>query len=619
MSSKGSIKGAGSANERSRLLPNPNPTVRYDTERPLESPDSLAPPNLDEILHRKRPWYRSLFSFNTGRRGQLVLTCTSIGLSSLQANGVYCWPTYGPVVVRQMELTGPQAQTIAVGGILGVYIMAAPLGSLTDRYGPRFGSLLSGVLAAVGYLGFAFILSVAGPETPYVNVYLTIAFCLVGAATVGSYFACLTCASLSFPHYPTLSLSVPLSLLGLSSLFLSSFSSLSTFQSPAPNPELLPVRFLTFLGILCPAINLFSAIFMKTIPPLPPKIKLVTDAQNDEDSDAEEEAYDALAEATMAMSQSLHLDERSPWLLGGYEAALEEVEAMQKGTAKQWTAWDLVKDWEGFWALGVILAFCIGPCETIIASIGTILTSLLPPALDEPAPSTVALFTNTIIVLNAPNALTLRNKHVSIISLTSTISRLIAGALADYLCPPVKAVPRRPSDPSTPLSEDGGEPRPTPQTHKFIRTRPVIMYRSVFAGICSVILAMLLAWCAGVLQTEKGLWVLSAGVGTAYGFLFTLSPAIISTHYGPSSFGLAWGMVSYFTALGSVLFSYLYALTSSAVARQSSHLPSTLTKASEKALMCYGAKCFQPSLWVAAAGSLVAGMGFIWIGKRWRV
>ena len=106
---------------------------------------------------------------------------------------MYCWPIYGPVVASQMELTGPQAQTIALGGILGVYLLAAPLGALIDRYGTRSGSLLSATLAAAGYLGFAAILNGAGPDTPGIHIWLTGAFALVGAATVGSYFACLTC------------------------------------------------------------------------------------------------------------------------------------------------------------------------------------------------------------------------------------------------------------------------------------------------------------------------------------------------------------------------------------------------------------------------------------------
>lgn len=43
------------------------------------------------------------------------MTCACIVLSAVQANGVYVWPTYGPVVAKRLELGGPEAQTIVVG------------------------------------------------------------------------------------------------------------------------------------------------------------------------------------------------------------------------------------------------------------------------------------------------------------------------------------------------------------------------------------------------------------------------------------------------------------------------------------------------------------------------
>jgi hypothetical protein len=87
--------------------------------------------------------------------------------------------------------------------------MAAPIGAMTDKRGPRLyvglvewyrvytdslsGSLVSAILSAIGYLVFAWILQTKPPDTPYVHLYLTAAFFCVGAATIGSYFAALTC------------------------------------------------------------------------------------------------------------------------------------------------------------------------------------------------------------------------------------------------------------------------------------------------------------------------------------------------------------------------------------------------------------------------------------------
>ena len=147
-------------------------------------------------------------------------------------------------------------------------------------------------------------------------------------------------ASLSFPSHPTIALSLPLSLIGLSSLFLSSFSTLPQFSTP--QHELNATKYLIFLGILAPIINLFAALFMRVIPQRPLTVHL------------EEESEDL-------RSTALSLDERSPLLIGGPEAVRAEVEAMEKGKDVKWTAWGLLHDWEGFWAFGVLMALCIGP------------------------------------------------------------------------------------------------------------------------------------------------------------------------------------------------------------------------------------------------------------------
>lgn len=420
-----------------------------------------------------------------------------------------------------------------------MYLCAAPLGSLTDHLGPRVGSLISALLSSAGYYCLAAILK-APWAAEWENTYLLLTACYfsVGAATVGSYFAALTTASLSFPAHPTLSLSVPLSFMGLSSLFLSSFSNLSTFEDD--NGELNVVKYLGFLGTLSLCVNLFSSVFMRI---LPPKQDEMDDAQG-WDSDSEYEAYghDSLTIADLA--SSLHLDERTPLLIGGIEAARKDVEAEQHGQDVRWTVWKLVNN-PGFWAFGLVITFCIGPSEMVIASIGNILTSLLPPetlkaeVLDAiKAAPTVVTFARSAA---ENSALALRNKHVLILSICSTVARLATGFLADMLAPPTPAIA---------LADDPSASGPVAR-----RARGFRLLRTSFNAICCVALGLVFLWTAGFLDSEPRLWVLSAGVGALYGAIFTLTPAIVSAHFGATSFGLTWGMVSYFPALGSVLFS----------------------------------------------------------------
>ncbi|WVN87586.1 uncharacterized protein L203_102769 [Cryptococcus depauperatus CBS 7841] len=546
-----------------------SPLVVYDIERRLSS-SSPTPSDLSAILSKKKHWthrFRATLygAMDFPRPVHLGLTCLSIAASASQANGVYCWGTYGPVVARMMKLDGTEAQTIVVGGIVGVYVMAAPLGSLTDTYGPRIGSLVSACLGAIGYMSFSTILAKASPETPYLYLWLTAAYFLVGAATVGSYFACLTCASLSFPNYPTLSLSLPLSLIGLSSLILSSFSSLPYFAS-ATTQDLNPVKFLFFLGVLSPAINLWGSIFMRIVP-LPP---------SDLDTDQEDEA-----EPANSLSQRFHLDEHTPLLIGGPEQALEEIEGLESQgmPEKQWGVRDLLLDYKGFWLFGVLCALTVGPGEMIMASIGSILTSLLPSS-------------TSLLHLVQHSSLVLRNKHVFLISLSSTLSRLLTGVLADYLCPSPTAFinPRYKQDPSQP-------------SHILKQVRKVKLTRSAFTAICSAILAAVFVWSSGYLTREPKLVLTSIGAGSMYGALFTLTPAIVSHHFGPTNFGLAWGMISYFAALGSVVYSYLYALLSD---------PGEETE-------CHGTHCFRTTFIVCAVSCTIGSVGLWLLGRRWKV
>lgn len=111
--------------------------------------------------------------------------------------------------------------------------------------------------------------------------------------------------------------------------------------------ELDAKKFITFLGIICPLVNLFGAVFMKVVPPVPI-------------------AEDDLEVPNSPISQLLHLDEHTPLLIGGPGAARQEAEAEALSKEHKWTAMKLVKDWEGFWAFGVVLALCIGPVSILL-------------------------------------------------------------------------------------------------------------------------------------------------------------------------------------------------------------------------------------------------------------
>lgn len=96
------------------------------------------------------------------------------------------------------------------------------------------------------------------------------------------------------------------------------------------------------------------------------------------------------------------------------------------------------------------------------------------------------------------NALALRSKHILFLSISSTLARLIVGAAADYLSPVVETQAER-------------------------RRRGLSAKRSTLTVLCMGIETAVYVYTAAFLKTEKGLWVLSAGMGAMYGAIFTLT------------------------------------------------------------------------------------------------
>lgn len=80
----------------------------------------------------------------------------------------------------------------------------------------------------------------------------------------------------------------------------------------------------------------------------------------DDEEDRDDVSVDEDGVPHSPVSQLLHLDEHTPLIIGGPEAAREDAEAIVRGK-ERWTAARLMRDWEGFWVFGILLALCIGP------------------------------------------------------------------------------------------------------------------------------------------------------------------------------------------------------------------------------------------------------------------
>jgi hypothetical protein len=133
----------------------------------------------------------------------------------------------------------------------------------------------------------------------------------------------------------------------------------------------------------------------------------------------------------------------------------------------------------GLWAFGTVMLLGMGPAEMVLSNIGSIANSL---STDHD---------------DADNSLALRSHLVLLLSVSSTVARLVTGVLVDYLSP-VSPLP-------------GGV------------SRRRTIDRSVLAAGCLVVLSGALLWGALGVRSVKGLDLLSIGVGGMYGAVFTIT------------------------------------------------------------------------------------------------
>lgn len=384
------------------------------------------------------------------------------------------------------------------------------------------------------------------PDSPWIMpILLALSYFLLGGAAIGAYFSSLTIAALQFPKYPTLALSLPLSCFGLSSLTLSSIARIPIFlsENSKGEMELDPIRLTRFLGVFVPAVNCFAAIWLfvsdaaaKDYPEDPAQLQEETTGLLQDDPEVGDDSFvdtgdnDAAPDLSASLHQELEdhrrrrhqnvpsrlatpsksnrvasiassaygnkiMDptEHTPLLIGGpdalYASVIEDTASVKRGPASNlegqtqmkseghvnWTVKTLGMN-PGLWAFGGVMLLGMGPAEMILGNIGSIASS----------------FTSA-----EDDSLGIRSHLVLLLSVSSTVARLVTGVLVDYLAP-------------VSVSPSG-------------TGRRTVLNRSAIAAGCLVVLAGALLWGALGVKDIKSLNWLAIGVGGMYGAVFTIT------------------------------------------------------------------------------------------------
>ncbi|KAK7014961.1 putative transporter MCH1 [Favolaschia claudopus] len=398
----------------------------------------------------------------------------------------------------------------------GQYPWTPLVGKLLDNRGPWSCSLIASLLfpLALGSFSHRVQAMLDTSHEPPQSVYLLIfLFGVAGFATVFSYLSSLFSATKTFPEYPGIAAGTVTTLFGLSPLFLSSLAS-GFFTNPVDN-SLDIVGFLGALAILTGIVHLIGAFNFRT---------------------------ESLIPATVSHTRDDEVDETAPLIQSTSTDTFQDSSLL------------LIRDLR-FWILFLLLAVLLGPCEMIIANVGSVVLSL-------PSGS------------NSSGSSASASLQVKILAISNTVTRLFVGPLADLV---------------SPVSSS---------------TRRHYISRVVFLLVPAIVLTLTFLWMGIVVHSQADLWALSVGTGIAYGATFTILPSIMSAVWGTRHAARNFGFIVYAPLTGTVIFSYLYALVSKR------HTP--------VGGFCQGFSCWQATFWICMGLQVVAICWSLMLWRGWK-
>ncbi|KAK9377883.1 major facilitator superfamily domain-containing protein [Lipomyces chichibuensis] len=206
------------------------------------------------------------------------------------------------------------------------------------------------------------------------------------------------------------------------------------------------------------------------------------------------------------------------------------------------------KDWTA-WGVALGLFTAIGPGEMFLNNMGSLIRSLSAPG---------------------PSAAT----NISILSFSSASMRIIAGVVSDR------------------ISSKKGRRYSRMLVMLFFTV--LLVFGHFFVGL-------------GGLQVSNGwwFWTVSILLGAGYGAIFTLAPTIVSLVWGAERFGMIYGVLFVFPAMGSIVYELIYAV----IYDYHTH--------GER--LCYGLNCYQDTFLITGTSCVIAVITWICVWRLgWR-
>ncbi|KAF2401477.1 MFS general substrate transporter, partial [Trichodelitschia bisporula] len=510
-------------------------------------------------------------------------------LMCLCAGSITAFSLYGHLFMSHLKYSQTAVNIISISAELALYLPVPAVGYLCDRYGPRFPALMATVLFGVGYLVAAFAyrsgppVSAGGTGWPFWT--MVVAFVAIGTATASMYLAAVSTCAKNFGRgkHKGMALAIPIAAFGLSGMWQSQIGSRVLYERKPDGTrgDVDVFKFFVFLACALVAVGLLGAATLKIMD----EEEMIEEAIDEleqsgllDESDylrraANRHGYGTISPNDLSESQFDFLQT---------EAEILKQREAEERARKEWLLNAETRRFlsdRTMWWLAAGFFLVTGPGEAFINNMGTVIGTLYPPSSTSLKHQTTAA------------------THVSIVAITSTISRLLTGTLTDMLAPTFAPHQHRRGPNSLASSLATLELAPK----RFALSRVVFLLIFALLMSCGQILLA-----SGAIQNHGSRFgIVSALIGAGYGAVFSLTPIIISVVWGVENFGTNWGIVAMVPAAGAAVWGVVYSAVYQAAAG-----------GGRDQTLCYGEGCYSPTFWAMAVSVWVAcGLwGWAWRG-----
>lgn len=477
-----------------------------------------------------------------------VITC-------LGAGSITAFSLYGSLLLTRLHYTQLRVNAVAIAAAVSMYLPVPLFGYLCDRYTPSPLSFSSGFLFGGGYL-LAALTYKSGPPpdaggSGWPFWVMVVAFALIGAGTSCMYLAAVATCAKNFGRgkHKGIMLAVPIAAFGLSGMWQSQVGTylLCERLEDGKCGDVDVFRYFLFLSILLFGIGLIGTLGLRIVDE--EEEKYIDEAVEELERSGilgENDFFRSRSEVQAAygtFGQPDDSDDENQSIVMSDEERearrLEEERGEEERRKKNWLlnfeTRLFLKDHTMWWLAGGFFLIT-GPGEAYMNNLGTIVQTLSP---------------RTLLPSASPPA-GLPSTHVTIISLTSTIARLLTGSLSDLFAPIATHHFTR-NDPESSSSHRQEENPESTNTHTTV-SRMTFLLPSAFLFS----LGFLLLSSPFPVQHPQLAHITTGLVGIGYGSAFSLVPIIINVVWGVENFATNWGIVSMFPAIGAAVWGVLY-------------------------------------------------------------